>query len=142
MTRTCNHHMLADIISVYFHHHHHHHCYPCCCCCCCFTVVVFVVVCQKRLSAITLSLAGTISTPTEFEGSGSVPPSPLRRDFTSEPPRHAQPMNAIRKLTFQFPPAAVESGVGKDNEEEGITASAMRKVCGRESRVSQLLSLL
>ena len=134
--------MLADVISVYFHHHHHHHhhhCYPCCCCC--FNVV-FVVVCQKRLSAITLSLAGTISTPTEFEGSGSVPPSPLRRDFTSEPPRHAQPMNAIRKLTFQFPPSAVESGVGKDNEEDGIAASTTRKVCGRESCVSQILSLL
>ena len=104
------------------------------CCCCCFTVVV--VGCQKRLSAITLSLAGKVTTPTdlwpEYGGGGSVPPSPLRRDFTCEPPWHAQPMYAIRKLNFQFPPGAVEGGSGRDGREGATDPSAGRKVCGRD----------
>ena len=108
-----------------------------------------VVVCQKRLSAITLSLAGKVTTPTDQwmdygAGGGSVPPSPLRRDFTSEPPHHAQPMNAIRKLNFQFPPppgALVGSsgGVERESQEEG--ASAGRKVCGHDTVATSRLLL-
>jgi len=110
--------------------------------------LVIVVVCQKRLSAITLSLAGKVTTPTDQwmdygAGGGSVPPSPLRRDFTSEPPHHAQPMNAIRKLNFQFPPPGALVGSSgsteRENQEEG--ASAGRKVCVQDTVAASRLLL-
>ncbi|ELU12842.1 hypothetical protein CAPTEDRAFT_219242 [Capitella teleta] len=64
---------------------------------------------RKRLSGITLPLSGGQPTPTEnvcfFAGgdppsSGSVPPSPMKPNFTTEPPFNAQKMNAIRKISF------------------------------------------
>ena len=52
---------------------------------------------NKRLSAMSLSLSGKgPTTPSDL-----VPPSPQKFDFSSEPPLHAQKMQAIRKLNFQ-----------------------------------------
>lgn len=37
------------------------------------------------------------------DGSVSVPPSPLKPDFTSEPPYNIHQMKAIRKINFDYP---------------------------------------
>lgn len=55
---------------------------------------------SKRLSAMSLSLSGKLpTTPTASDS--IIPPSPLKFEFSSEPPIHAQKTQAIRKLTFQ-----------------------------------------
>ena len=57
---------------------------------------------QKRLSAISLSLAGRslFASVDQTPGDGSVPPSPLKQEFTAEPPLSAHRMSAIRRIAF------------------------------------------
>lgn len=58
---------------------------------------------QKRLSAISLSLAGRsllTSADQGLPGDCSVPPSPLKPEFTAEPPLSARRMSAIRRIAF------------------------------------------
>ena len=57
---------------------------------------------QKRLSGLSMSLSGILPhTIGSSSASGSVPPSPLKPDFTSEPPFSAYRMQAVRKIDFQ-----------------------------------------
>ena len=58
---------------------------------------------QKRLSAISLSLAGRSllsNLDQNISGESSVPQSPLKPEFTAEPPISARRMSAIRRIAF------------------------------------------
>ena len=80
---------------------------------------------QKRLSAISMSLAGKGPPGGDPANQDvSVPPSPLKPEFTMEPPLHAQRMQAVRRITFEDQQPGVADGLetAVEAKEESLVA--------------------